>query len=704
MAENQNHRERWSSYIDALFLSNPRIQRTSLISQKGRRAPRTCEWIVQHPLFCSWKSSIGEVLIISGGPGTGKTMLSIFLTEYFETEGVLDPGTHFIYFFCSAQDTKLNTAPAILRGLIYEIMKAMPNMAEHLAENYRQSNQGYFTNTSFEALWGIFENILRDSALEQLYIILDGLDECEEASLEKLVANVHELFDESNSRSEARRFSLLVVTREIPDCIKLELGDFPNLRLETDAGSRLDADVSSFLDTRVSELARQKKYPLKMRDNIEQALRVGAKGSFLWVVLMIGDLKRKGVSEVEVALASLPRNLDQVYTRMLLQIPEDRRNNCAKILRWISMAVRPLTTTELRAALGIADVQALDLTAEAILKEQLEHCGHLLKISDSKVFLCHFTLKDFLQNLLQVGLEEFYFTTETHSEIANVTFAYLQNGSLADGPVIMDSLTELCANPEKMDASPFLPYAILHWPDHARIFSVPDDPFQDPSDRFYNDSLGMSWLQSYWMAVEKELPPAELTLLHVAAYLGFRPLMVKILKVLETKPENAAAINSHDSRGSTPLIYATRNGHVATARLLLQNGASPEERDLLLRTPLNFAADLDREDMVRLLLEFKAIVDAKDMLERTALQCAAYRGNEKICRLLLDSNADIDARDAAGASAMHYCAKYHPFLELMRKDCAYDLFGSQSQGTNETTDPAADNEIGELGCIFHRAV
>ena len=246
-----------------------------------------------------------------------------------------------------------------------------------------------------------------------------------------------------------------------------------------------------------------------------------------------------------------------------------------------------------------------------------------------------------------------------------------------------------------MDSSPFLPYAILHWPDHARIFSALDDPFQDPNEKFYNDSLGMSWLQSYWMAVEKELPPGELTLLHVAAYHGFQPMMVKILKVSETKPENVAAINSHDSRGSTPLIHATRNGHVAAARLLLQNGASPEERDLLLRTPLNFAAELDREDMVCLLLEFKAIVDAKDTLERTALQCAAYRGNEKICRLLLDSNADIDARDAAGASVMHYCAKYHPFLELMMKDCVYNLFKSQSQETHETTDPAADNEIGE---------
>ena len=58
--------------------------REKLIDTKGLRADGTCEWIIDHPLYYSWLQSHSQLLWISGGPGKGKTMLSIFLAEHLK--------------------------------------------------------------------------------------------------------------------------------------------------------------------------------------------------------------------------------------------------------------------------------------------------------------------------------------------------------------------------------------------------------------------------------------------------------------------------------------------------------------------------------------------------------------------------------------------------------------------------------------------
>ena len=71
---------------NALFLSDPAVDRASLISKKGRRVSGTCEWIRDNAAYKSWlETDQSSLLWIRGGPGKGKTMLSIFLTEEFES-------------------------------------------------------------------------------------------------------------------------------------------------------------------------------------------------------------------------------------------------------------------------------------------------------------------------------------------------------------------------------------------------------------------------------------------------------------------------------------------------------------------------------------------------------------------------------------------------------------------------------------------
>lgn len=76
-----------------------------------------------------------------------------------------------------------------------------------------------------------------------------------------------------------------------------------------------------------------------------------AQGTFLWVGIVAKSLRKCRPTEVEGALKLFPSGLEEVYARMLLQIDKDRRKIVAKILRWFVMAVRPLTLSELGAAI-----------------------------------------------------------------------------------------------------------------------------------------------------------------------------------------------------------------------------------------------------------------------------------------------------------------------------------------------------------------
>lgn len=107
-----------------------------------------------------------------------------------------------------------------------------------------------------------------------------------------------------------------------------------------------------------------------------------------------------------------------------------------------------------------------------------------------------------------------------------------------------------------------------------------------------------------------------------------------------------------DASCRTPLHLATRNGHEAVVRVLLERGADINAKDVDGRTALHFAAEQGHEAIVRFLGGNRAVVHAKmkSMYEgiccgATALHCAAWQGHEAIVRALIDIGADVDEED-----------------------------------------------------------
>lgn len=94
--------------------------------------------------------------------------------------------------------------------------------------------------------------------------------------------------------------------------------------------------------------------------------------------------------------------------------------------------------------------------------------------------------------------------------------------------------------------------------------------------------------------------------------------------------------NLRDSAGYTALHYASRNGHHAVCKFLLENGACASPQTPGGATPLHRSAYCGHLDVVRLLLHHRADPALCDDDGASSLHKAAERGHGEVCQLLLE--------------------------------------------------------------------
>lgn len=151
----------------------------------------------------------------------------------------------------------------------------------------------------------------------------------------------------------------------------------------------------------------------------------------------------------------------------------------------------------------------------------------------------------------------------------------------------------------------------------------------------------------------------------------FYPLL--LVGALALGLPRAAPANPEEHARFAPLIKAVKKGDVAAARRLLDQGASPNARDIritkpslaersegsqrvLTHTVLMLAARAGNLAMVRLLLEKGADVNGTGEAEYTALIVAVGSRKDEVVRFLLERGARPNHRNANGDTAILFAA------------------------------------------------
>ncbi|KAF2006539.1 hypothetical protein P154DRAFT_415515, partial [Amniculicola lignicola CBS 123094] len=460
-----------STCRNALFLTDPHVDRESLISAKGTRVAGTCEWITHNESYRAWLNADGHgggsnkdgtrLLWISGGPGKGKTMLSVFLTEELERHTASIESAELVFFFCSAQDEKRNTAVAVLRGLVHQIVVKRPQLVKHALLFFKTPERTQQTLSSLETLWIIFSKLVADNELGTMFCVLDGLDECEESTLRMLLLRLVSLLAGKAPSSSHGMFQLAIISRDLST-----LQGCKRIRLDPDNNEKVVSDIERFVSARVEELSRIEGFTNDFRASVQTALLERAKGTFLWVGFVMHELSQKQTcSEIWEALEDLPSGLPAIYGRMLLRIPAKQREMSRAILRWVTLAVRPLQLQELAAATGVRP--SSPMTREQASRDAVALCGPLLKIQEQEVSLVHQSAREYLlrkERDSDAVLEELRLRAElSHLELAQKCLNCIAQSGLQYHTIYIDA--------QLAGESPLLRYATLHWPEHVRSCS-----------------------------------------------------------------------------------------------------------------------------------------------------------------------------------------------------------------------------------------
>jgi hypothetical protein len=441
-----------------LRITDPRDDKSRIEETKGGLLQDAYCWILGNTSFQQWRHNANSQLLwVKGSPGKGKTMLLCgIINELQEAAG----NTITIsYFFCQATDLRLNSATAVLRGLLYMLVIQQPSLASHIREKYDYAGKTMFEDTNtMVALTKVFVDMLRDPSLRTTYLIIDALDEC--------VTDLPKLLDLIAKESSASsRIKWIVSSRNWPE-IEEQLGQAGQtiqlcLELNTEFVS---VAVSFFIQYKVTQLAQQKKYDKQTQDEVFAHLTSSADGTFLWVALVCQDLGKTPKRGALKKLYSFPPGLNALYERMMQQITvSDDAELCKQVLALTVGLYRPVTILELVPLVGKLDDFVDDLES---VREVVSLCGSFLTLRDDTVYFVHQSAKDFV---VAEAFNEVFpgGTEECHREIFSKSIALLFHTLHRD----MYTLEELGypmrnvtrPNPDPLAASR---YPCVYWIDH----------------------------------------------------------------------------------------------------------------------------------------------------------------------------------------------------------------------------------------------
>ncbi|RSL94795.1 hypothetical protein CDV31_014159 [Fusarium ambrosium] len=563
---------------NTLFVSDPKIDRLTLIGSKGQRTPGTCEWIREDSHYQKWLAGESRLLWISGGPGRGKTVLSLFLNE--EVEKLCEAtGDRLLFYFCRFQDERYNNPINVLRSLIYQVLEFSidgPEVQEAL-QYFDAPEKIQFALSSFECLWTVLEKLLAQPGLPKIFCIIDGVDECH--SSHQLVAKLYDYCKSLAQSNDSAGLRLAMIGRDLEG-----LDAFPGIKVDPDNEDNVNEDVKTFISSSLEPLSRIQGFDDEIRSRVEKSLLGRAEGIFLWVSFVIDELsKKKTCVEILDTIPALPKGLHPIFARMLHQIESVQRHTSALIFKWVALAERPLTLNELAAVIAVEPGDH-DLSIERITADRVAICRPFLKVHNDQVLFVHQSAKEYLlrnQNDTDQVLEGFRITADQgHAALAHKCLLVLEDSALQH---TVPGFSDMPWRGE----SPLLSYAILHWQNHARLASRdakdlfnPDRPFfQQPS------AVRSNWMQAYnfWRHKHrsKELPG---TSLHMACYLAIVPWVEIALQWDRSMPRgirewrSRKAIDRVDA-DRTPLEWAVASEDKDTIQILLDSGADIDAID-----------------------------------------------------------------------------------------------------------------------------
>ena len=508
--------EKSAQCIQDLCGTDSRKDKQRIEEMKGGLLKDAYSWVFHNDSYRHWHADLeSRVLWVKGDPGKGKTMLLCGIIDELQTSTSIRNATTVSYFFCQANDPRINSATAILRGLLYSLVSQQPSLVSSVRKKYDHIGRKMFEDANaWITLEAIFADVLQNPGLPPTtYLIIDALDEC--------VTDLPKFLDFIIRHSSASRVKWIVSSRNWPEIEeRLEkAGSKVRLSLELNPTSVSKA-VEFFIEQRVSQLAKQNKYDERTQRAVLDHLALNANDTFLWVALACQHLEMTARRNVPRKLQLFPPGLDALYGRMMQQLSrKDDAELCKQVLATVTLVYRPITLKELVTLVASLE----DVTSDAELREIIGLCGSFLTLREQTLHFVHQSAKDFLlakatQEIFPAGQEALHQAIFARSlQVMSITLKRDMYGLKAIGALIED------IEKPKLDPLAAVSYSCIYWIDHlceSKLTASTLDPehLRDGGfvDRFLKKTF-LYWLESLSLCRSMSYGIVSMNKLHMLA-------------------------------------------------------------------------------------------------------------------------------------------------------------------------------------------
>ncbi|PTB75150.1 hypothetical protein M440DRAFT_1358033 [Trichoderma longibrachiatum ATCC 18648] len=333
-----------------------------------RRADEACSWITSNDQFSYWRlnSRDSSLLALFGDMGCGKTITTAYVVD------TLSQAQLVCSYYCKddQETTKLGN---IYRSLIWQLLRRKPDLKTSFSSWYKKAESRSQVNPtqSDEHLREFLFDAL-SSSKQCIYIVLDGLDECEFYSRKQMLSLFRELLERE------ARVKVFISCRYDDDVEKALPSGASRIELAVGFSQERDRIIANYL-------ARQLNIADSIHEQLVDELAERADGCAIWLRIALEYIRKSRIQNkkgLEAALKRLPSSngLAELYWALFEKLSSGLPENeeyLQRALETLAVARRPLSSDELAYAVF------LEMDGEnSMTMAELEESAHSMNLLD----------------------------------------------------------------------------------------------------------------------------------------------------------------------------------------------------------------------------------------------------------------------------------------------------------------------------------
>ncbi|KAI0874241.1 hypothetical protein GGS24DRAFT_490168 [Hypoxylon argillaceum] len=648
-----------------------------------RRQEGTGQWLLNSKEYQHWLQTKKEVLFCPGIPGAGKTILTSIVVDDLLVRHGDDESVGICYIFLNFRHHGSQKLDDLIASLLKQLAWTQSVLSGNVKLLYDRHKKRH-TRPSFDELCQALYSVIAEYS--RIFFVIDALDECQtqDNCRSKFISEILKLWSEHEA-------NVLTSSRLLPEITsRFDTAVLKEIRAS-------DEDMGRYLDGNLSCLPGFVARDLTLQTETKEKILQSVDGMFLLAQLHFDSLRGKpSPKAIRTALGKLAKGsgaydvaYDDAMTRIKGQLP-DQEKLALDTLIWITSAERPLTTVELRHALGVElNETKFDESNLPDLEDMVSNCCGLVTLDEQSnvIRLVHYTTQEYFE---RSGARWF---PKAQSQIAKTCVTYLSFDAFDSGICKSDSQLE-----DRLSSYPLYDYASCYWGSHACLVSDCQFYFTFLQNDCKVGACGRAlFYKNRGLGDRSQKVPRQINGLHLAAFFGLHKVIASLVESCD--------VNAIDSRGNPPIAYAIRERHKAVAQLLLEKGsmvdisvngipllsysirfgpknatqaildrgANTESKDNEGKTPLFWASN--NTATVQLLLNRGANIESKDNGGRTPLFLAVHNyDNMATVQLLLDRGANTKSKDSYGQTALSHALRLNnkDIVKLLRENGAVE--------------------------------